>query len=120
ARGQADASNGKPSRRAGWKEYRHLLYIPSYVLDTLGMTAMTFALGGLAYWLPKYLVLREQSGEATGIGGMSGRTLFGVVVVVSGLLATLAGGAVGDRLRERFSGSYFLVSGVAMILGFPF
>ncbi|HJT76093.1 MAG TPA: hypothetical protein VJ739_02735, partial [Gemmataceae bacterium] len=36
-----------------------------------------------------------------------------------GLLATLAGGSLGDRLRGRFPGSYFLVSGVALVLAFP-
>jgi hypothetical protein len=40
-------------------------------------------------------------------------------VVVSGLAATIIGGLVGDWLRPRFSGSYFLVSGIAMFVGFP-
>ena len=43
----------------------------------------------------------------------------GVVTVVAGLTATLIGGSLGDRLRSRFPGSYFLVSGVAMLAGFP-
>jgi MFS family permease len=30
------------------------------------------------------------------------------------------GGFVADRLQKRFSGSYFLVSGVGMLLAFPF
>jgi hypothetical protein len=39
--------------------------------------------------------------------------------VLFGLVATLLGGIVGDRLQPRFPGSYFLVSGAAMLLGFP-
>jgi MFS family permease len=31
----------------------------------------------------------------------------------------MAGGLLGDLLKPRFSGSYFLVSGLAMLLGFP-
>src|SRR5262249_18106946 len=43
----------------------------------------------------------------------------GAIVVVTGLAATLLGGIAGDKLRPRFPGSYFLVSGTAMLLGFP-
>jgi MFS family permease len=46
--------------------------------------------------------------------------IFGVITVVAGLLATLLGGWVGDKLRARIPGSYFLVSGLAMLVGFPF
>src|SRR5262249_42775414 len=46
-------------------------------------------------------------------------TIFGVIVVLSGLAATLSGGWAGDRLRGRFPGSYFLVSGAAMLVAFP-
>ena len=38
---------------------------------------------------------------------------------MAGLLATLAGGWLADALRRRFPGSYFLVSGVGMLLAFP-
>ena len=41
------------------------------------------------------------------------------ITVVSGLVATLAGGMLGDWFRKRNSGSYFIVSGVAMLLAFP-
>src|SRR5262249_2646118 len=47
-------------------------------------------------------------------------SIFGGIVVVSGLSATLLGGWLGDRLRSRYSGSYFIVSGIAMMLGVPF
>jgi MFS family permease len=46
-------------------------------------------------------------------------TIFGGIVVVSGLAATLLGGIAGDRLRRRYPGSYFLVSGVGMLVSFP-
>src|SRR5262249_41546572 len=44
-RGQADAVTAPP-RKAQLADYLSLLRIPSYVLNTLGMTAMTFAIGG--------------------------------------------------------------------------
>jgi len=103
-------------RRAGiavpWPDYLHFLRTRSYVLCTLGMTAMTFAMGGIAFWIPYYLETRPGApAEST--------LIFGGITVVAGLSGTLLGGLVGDRLRGRFPGSYLLVSGVAMILGFP-
>ena len=74
---------------------------------------MTFALGGLAFWMSAYLIFRNQSPELA-------TPIFGGITVVAGLLSTLLGGFVADRLRKRFSGSYFLVSGLGMLLAFPF
>jgi MFS family permease len=109
--------NGRPLTR---HDYLQLARTPSYVLNTLGMAAMTFAIGGLAFWMPDYLDWRrDKLGEMTDLGGVGGRTLFGAVTVLAGLLATLAGGFAGDWLRPKFSGSYFIVSGAAMLLGFP-
>jgi MFS family permease len=103
------------TRTATLRDYLAVLSIPSYLLNTLGMTAMTFAIGGLAYWMPAFL---EQKG-APGFAGLGPRTLFGAITALSGLLATLLGGLAGDWLRPRYSGSYFLVSGAALMLGFP-
>lgn len=48
-------------------------------------------------------------------------TYLGAVVVISGLIATLAGGVLGDRLTNRgVKGAYFKVIGWSMLAGFPF
>jgi MFS family permease len=113
-RGQMEAT---PTRKAkvGLREYFSVLRIPSYLLNTLGMTAMTFAIGGLAYWMPAFL----EEHNAPGLGPLGPRTFFGAVTALAGLLATISGGLAGDWLRPRYPGSYFLVSGIAMLLGFP-
>src|SRR5205085_4437500 len=80
----------------------------------LGMTAMTFALGGLAFWMPDYVANYR---KATNLATAS--TIFGGITVAAGLLATLAGGIIGDRLTKRLSGAYFLVSGIGMLVGLP-
>jgi predicted MFS family arabinose efflux permease len=113
-RGAADRAD-MPSRRAGLRDYLHLLRIPSYVLNTLGMTAMTFAIGALAYWMPAYL----KEHEAPPLLGFEPVPLFGAITALAGLTATIAGGLAGDALRERIPGSYFLVSGVGLCLGVP-
>ncbi len=95
-----------------WRDYRILVRTPSYVLCTLGMAAMTFAIGGIAFWMPYYLEGRPGSPASSTI-------IFGAITAISGLSATLLGGMAGDKLRARFPSSYFLISGVAMIIGFP-
>jgi hypothetical protein len=87
------------------------------------MTAMTFAVGGISIWMPKYVFARYVN-DGLAVEGQSGvlahvNLIFGGILVVSGLVATLAGGLIGDRLRARMPGSYFLVSGVGMLVGFP-
>jgi MFS family permease len=102
-------------RQARWSDYWFLLRTPSYALNTAGMTFMCFAMGGLAFWAPGYLEYKN----APDVLGLPPKTFFGLLVALLGLLATLLGGIAGDALRTRFSGSYFLVSGAAMCLGFP-
>jgi MFS family permease len=111
-RGQADLAKPTGAAKVKWADYLVLAHTPSFVLNTMGMTAMTFAMGGIGFWMADYISeYRNVPGNTT--------TIFGVITVVAGLLGTLTGGMLGDRLRSRFPGSYFLVSGVAILTGFP-
>lgn len=107
------AAGGKrPERqRASWNDYRELLRTRSYVLNCAAQTAMTFALGGLGFWVAEYLHFRGLPPSATQI--------FGLLVVGAGLISTLIGGWVGDWLRNKIPGSYFFVSGLGMVLACP-
>ena len=111
-RGLADSSSPLHTGRSRSGDYLILLRTPSYLFCTFGMAAMTFAMGGIAFWMPYYLEQRPGAGSAPTIA-------FGVITVLAGLTATLLGGWAGDKLRVRFPSSYFLVSGVAMLAGFP-
>jgi len=104
-----------PQRQAQLRDYLVLLRTPSYLLDTAGMAAMTFAIGGISYWMPRWVAQTRHAGE---LGKVN--LIFGAITVVTGLSATLLGGMAGDRLRGRFAGSYFLVSGVGILLCCPF
>lgn len=110
-RGVADATR---SVKLNWRDYLILLRTPSYVLNCLAMTAMTFAIGGVATWMPKYIHVYRGWGTLA-----QANLVFGGITVVGGLVATLFGGWLGDKLRDRFPGSYFLVSSVGMLAGFP-
>ena len=79
-RGQADSAAAESPRAVRWRDYGILLRTPSYVLCTLGMAAMTFAIGGMAFWMPYYLQKRGASLKAATVG-------FGALLAVAGLTA---------------------------------
>ena len=101
----------KKEDRPTWSDYRQLFQTPSYVINCFAQTAMTFAFGGLAFWISAYLRYRGEPASATAI--------FGGITAVAGLLSTLLGGVVADRLQSRYPGSYFTVSGVGMLIAAP-
>ncbi|MDO4558345.1 MAG: MFS transporter [Planctomycetia bacterium] len=109
-RGISDGA-AHPTRPLRPRDYLVLLKTPSYVLNTAGMTAMTFAIGGVSFWMPAYLLDVRAAPDCMGIPPV---TFFGIVTAVAGLLATLLGGIAGDLLRRWCTGSYFLVSAVGM------
>jgi MFS family permease len=98
-------------RRGILADFGGLLTIPSYVLNTLGMAAMTFAIGGFAFWMPAYLHDAAHAGDLATVN-----TRFGLITVVAGIAATLSGGWLGDFLRRYLSGAYFLVSGAGIVV----
>jgi MFS transporter, Spinster family, sphingosine-1-phosphate transporter len=96
-----------------WSFWR-VLRNPAFLTATLGMAMMTFSLGGIQVWMPQFLFSeRHYSLEQANL-------MFGLIVVVDGILASLAGGFLGDYLLRRTKSAYYLVSAVSMALGIPF
>lgn len=93
-----------------WKEF---LANRTFVQATLSMTAMTFALGGLAQWVPSFLH------RSFGLDVGRGNLLFGAITVVSGIVGTLAGGWLGDRLKKRNPAGQLYVTAAGFVLGAP-
>ncbi|MFN2541376.1 MAG: spinster family MFS transporter [Chthoniobacterales bacterium] len=118
-RRQSGAASGL-RERAQLKDYFKLIRIPSYLINTAAMTALTFAIGGFSAWLPDY-IYSDRGGEFTPDPNLLGNInlTFGAIVAAAGLFGTLLGGWAGDWLRGRFRSSYFLVSGVGVLLAFP-
>jgi MFS family permease len=119
-RGRTEMGTTAPSKRRGWQAYRSFLFTPSYVLNTLGMTAMTFAAGGMAFWMPRYIF--KVRGEYVELGDAGlGRVnlIFGGIVVLAGLFGAVGGGLAGDALQKRWSGAYFFLSGLTLLAAFP-
>ena len=111
-RGAADDRVQEPQRR-NIRDYLNLFRTRSYLINCVAQTLMTFVLGGLGFWVPAYLRFRGQSSDV-------GMPIFGAITVVAGLVSTLLGGVIADKLRSRFAGSYFWVSGIGMLIACPF
>jgi MFS family permease len=108
-RGQFDTLKVTPERATILGLARN----PAFITSTLGMAAMTFSLGGIQVWMPKFLYSnRGYTLEAANLA-------FGIIVVVDGILAALAGGWLGDYLLPRMKSSYYFVSALSMLLGVP-
>ncbi len=113
-RGALDAMPAGPStplplRRA----YATLLKNRSYMLTCLGYAAWTFALGGIASWLPSFFE------RVRGVSHAQASTVPGAIVVVTGFIGTFAGGWLADRLLVRNKQAYWWVSGIAALLAAP-
>jgi MFS transporter, Spinster family, sphingosine-1-phosphate transporter len=108
-RGQFDSVKETPERAS----IKGLWHNPAFWTVTLGMAAGTFSLGGIQVWMPTFL------SQARGYSLASANKMFGLIVVVDGILASLFGGWLGDRLLPRMKGAYYFVSAVSMGLGVP-
>jgi MFS transporter, Spinster family, sphingosine-1-phosphate transporter len=109
-RGQFDSLAETPERGTVFG----LLRNPAFLTSTLGMAAMTFSLGGIQVWMPKFLY------SDRGYTLAQANFAFGIIIVVDGIVASLAGGWLGDYLLPRMKSSYYLISAVSMLLGVPF
>jgi len=112
-RGGDDASSQTASGKVSGG-YAALFRNRSFVCNTLAMAAMTFAIGGLAQWIPSFL------NRVHSLDVARGNMLFGATTVLAGILGTLAGGWLGDRWQKRSGKGYLLVSGWGFLIGTPF
>jgi MFS transporter, Spinster family, sphingosine-1-phosphate transporter len=91
----------------------HLFKVPTLRWVTLGYGMVTFALGGLAFWMPRYLEV------AKGLSlSQANLLLFGSVTLAGGL-GTLTGGFLGSRLLSYTPGAPLWVSGLGIVLALP-
>ena len=97
-----------------WGAYAALVRNRSFVFNTLGMAMMTFTVGGLAFWTPKFL------STVRGMERKDASFWLGVSIVVSGLIGTAVGSWAADKLARKLRGAYFWIGGVSMWGAVPF
>jgi MFS transporter, Spinster family, sphingosine-1-phosphate transporter len=100
--------------RDTWLTYGRLLRNKPYALTVLGYAAYTFAVGGLAYWMPAFLE------RARGIPRSEATVSFGTIVVVTGFVGTFVGGWMGDYFARNSRQAYLWLSAVATLTAAPF
>lgn len=106
-------ATGRPCTAGSLAIYLDLLRRWPYMIVVLGYAAYTFALGGLAFWMPSFLerVRHVPAAEAT--------TGFGEIVLLTGFLGTFIGGWLGDFFLRRNAQAYLWFSGVVTLLAAP-
>jgi sugar phosphate permease len=77
------------------------------------MAGMTFAVGGMQVWMPTFLARVRHIPLGTA------NFKFGLLTVVAGIVATLAGRFLGDFALKHTKGGYYLVSGIGLALAVP-
>jgi MFS family permease len=93
--------------------YRRLLANRPYAYAVLGYAAYTFAVGGMAFWMPAFLE------RARGVPRAMATIQFGAVVVMTGFAGTFAGGYLADALRKRLRQADLWVSGITALAAAP-
>ena len=97
-----------------WAAYGRLVHNRPYVLTVLGYAAYTFAVGGLAVWMPAFLE------RARGIPRSDATISFGAIVVVTGFVGTFLGGWLGDYCSRFSRQAHLWLSAVATLVAAPF
>ncbi len=97
-----------------WAAYGRLMHNKPYVLTILGYAAYTFALGGLAFWMPAFLE------RARGIPRSEATVTFGTIVVITGFIGTFVGGWLGDYGAKYSRQAYLWLSAIATLVAAPF
>ena len=108
-RGQTETADPSPERSTFTGLFRN----PAFLTASLGMAMYTFAVGGLQVWMPTFLVRVHHMTVSRAA------VIFGVIAAVNGVIATVVGGWLGDRMLRRNHGAYYTFSGVAMALAIP-
>jgi len=114
-RGSQDAGSVSGSVPVGLgASLRALATRRSYLVNTVAQILYTFALGGLATWMPTYFV-RER-----GLPLATASSTFGALLVVAGFVGTLLGGRLSAGVARRHAAADFVVAGVSLAISIVF
>ncbi len=110
------ASEGKPTTkgdRPGLSEYLSIFKTPSFVYNTAGQAAVTFALGAYAVWAVTFYQ------RVQGMDGAKAGVWIGIITATAGLLGILLGTVAADALLRVTKRAYLIWPGVAVAIAVP-
>jgi MFS family permease len=96
---------------AGFRTFMNLLRIPTLRATIISQTLLFFVLASNAFWLP--FLLNRRFNMSVGRAGL----VAGVVIVVGGLIGTLAGGWLADRRALKSPAAHLEVGIAGFALG---
>uniref|UniRef100_A0A674PP68 SPNS lysolipid transporter 3, sphingosine-1-phosphate (putative) n=1 Tax=Takifugu rubripes TaxID=31033 RepID=A0A674PP68_TAKRU len=122
-RGAAETQGEGVRQQSSYLEdVKYLLKIKSYMWSTLGITASTFNLGALAFWMPTFL---SRARVFQGLHCQDGSCLstdsygFGVVTIVTGVLGGSIGTLLSRSFRDRLPHVDPLICAVGLLASVP-
>ncbi|KAM9499916.1 protein spinster homolog 3 isoform 1-T2 [Salvelinus alpinus] len=119
-RGASDAHGGSTIEHTSYLEdVKYLLKNKSFVWSSLGVTAMAFLTGALAFWTPTFLSRARVTQGIQPPCDTSDSYIFGVVTVVTGILGVSLGSTISRRLRDRVPNADPLICAVGMLSSAP-
>jgi MFS family permease len=86
----------------------------AYLAASFGLALLTFAMGGLSWWMPEFL--RRFSGLSMGNAGL----LVGAITVIDGIAGTIVGGWLAQRWLRSNHRALYLLSFWSVALTLPF
>ncbi|XP_073220393.1 probable sphingolipid transporter spinster homolog 2 isoform X2 [Cicer arietinum] len=89
------------------EDMQELLHDRVYVINVLGYIAYNFVIGAYSYWGPKagYSIYHMSNADL----------LFGGITIVCGILGTLSGGLILDKMNSTISNAFKLLFGATFI-----
>jgi MFS transporter, Spinster family, sphingosine-1-phosphate transporter len=99
------------TKDASFTKFLELMRIPTLRATIIAQTLLFFVLASNAFWLP--FVLNRRFHLSVTTAGL----LAGVVIVVGGLIGTLAGGWLADRRARRSATAHLEVGIAGFVLG---
>ncbi len=111
-RGVLDGDNTGLMKHPAW-DFRSLYHNKPYLFTVFGYTAYTFVVGGMAFWMPTYLV------RFFDVSLQKANLVFGGVTVVGGFLGTFLGGTLADFWETKSGNGYMKVCALAMLFSAP-
>jgi len=94
--------------------FRGLFRNPAYLTATFGLATLTFAMGGLSWWMPEFL--RRYANLSMGNASLT----VGTVTVVDGIGGTLVGGWLAQRWLRHDHRALYLLSFWSVVITLPF
>lgn len=112
-RGASDRAETTPEAAIARSTVAGLFRNPAFLTATFGLATLTFAMGGISAWAPKFL--ERFAGLSVGKASLT----VGAITVVDGIAGTLVGGWIAQRWQRSDHRALYLLSFWSVALTLP-